>query len=87
MIGWLMNEELSVEWEMTEETQVLGENPCQYQFVYHRSNILWHMRSNLGSRGWKQATNHSYHLHSYAIHEIITPQKWRHSDDLHFEAT
>jgi hypothetical protein len=39
MIGWLMDMKQSVEWKCTGETEVLGENPLQCHFLYHRSHL------------------------------------------------
>jgi hypothetical protein len=38
MIGWLINMEHLVEWELRGETEILGENLPLCQFVHHRSH-------------------------------------------------
>jgi hypothetical protein len=38
MIGWLMNMEQLVEWELAGETEVLRENLSQHYFVHHKSH-------------------------------------------------
>jgi hypothetical protein len=48
----MMNVEQSVEWQLAGETEVLGENLTQCQFVHHKS-----LGSNPGRRGGKPATN------------------------------
>jgi hypothetical protein len=40
MIGWLMNVQQLVEWELVGETWVLGENPPQSQFA-HKFHVTW----------------------------------------------
>jgi hypothetical protein len=37
----MMNMEQSVEWELAEETDVLGENLPQRHFVHHKSYMTW----------------------------------------------
>jgi hypothetical protein len=37
----MMSVEQSVEWELEEKTEVLGENLPQYHFVHHKSNMAW----------------------------------------------
>jgi hypothetical protein len=37
----MMTVEQSVEWELTKETEVLGENLPQCYFVHHKSHITW----------------------------------------------
>jgi hypothetical protein len=37
----MMNVEQSVEWELTGETEVLGENLPQFYFVHHKSHMTW----------------------------------------------
>jgi hypothetical protein len=37
----MMNVEQSVEWEFTEETEVLGENLPHCHFVQHKSHMTW----------------------------------------------
>jgi hypothetical protein len=39
MIRWLMNVKQSVEWKVAGETEVLGENPPQCNFVHHKSHM------------------------------------------------
>jgi hypothetical protein len=41
MIGWSVNVEQLVEWELTGETEILGENPSQSLFVHHKSHMIW----------------------------------------------
>jgi hypothetical protein len=36
----MMNTEQSVEWELTGESEELGENLPQYHFVHHKSHVL-----------------------------------------------
>jgi hypothetical protein len=36
-----MNVEQPVEWELMEETEVLGENLSQCHFVHHKSHVNW----------------------------------------------
>jgi hypothetical protein len=37
----MMNVEQSVEWELAEENEVLGENLTQFHFVHHISHMTW----------------------------------------------
>jgi hypothetical protein len=37
----MMNVELSVEWELAGETEVLGEKLPQCHFVHHKFNMTW----------------------------------------------
>jgi hypothetical protein len=39
MVGWLMYMEQLVEWELTGETEILGENKQQFHIVHHKSNM------------------------------------------------
>jgi hypothetical protein len=41
IIEWLMNMEQLVEWELTGETEVLGEILPQFHFVHHKSHMSW----------------------------------------------
>jgi hypothetical protein len=52
----MMNPEQSVEWELAEETEVLGENLPQRHFVHHKSHMT-KPGLNPGRRGGKPATN------------------------------
>jgi hypothetical protein len=36
-----MNVEQLVEWELTEETEVIGENLPQCHYIHHKSYITW----------------------------------------------
>jgi hypothetical protein len=37
----IMSVEQSVEWELAEETEVLGENLAQCHFVHHNFHMTW----------------------------------------------
>jgi hypothetical protein len=37
----MMNVEQSVEWELEGDTEVVGENLPQYNFVHHKSHTIW----------------------------------------------
>jgi hypothetical protein len=52
----IMRMEKLVEWWLAGETEVLGENLPQYQFVHHKSHMTW-TGANPGSRGGEPATN------------------------------
>jgi hypothetical protein len=52
----MMNVEQSVEWELTEETEVLRENLTQCRLVHHKSHMTW-LGSSPGRRLRKPATN------------------------------
>jgi hypothetical protein len=54
---WLLNMEPLVEWELAEETDVLGENLPHCHFVHHEFHIT-DEESNPRRRGRKPATNH-----------------------------
>jgi hypothetical protein len=41
MIEWLMNMAQLVEWELTEETEILGVSLPQCHFVLHKSHMTW----------------------------------------------
>jgi hypothetical protein len=45
-----------VEWRLTGETEILGENLPQRHFVHHKFHLP-DLDSNPGRRGWKPATN------------------------------
>jgi hypothetical protein len=48
----------SVEWELSGETEVIGENLPQCHFVHHKSHMTWpDLGSNSGRRCGKPATN------------------------------
>jgi hypothetical protein len=52
-----MSVEQSVEWELAEETEVLGENLSQCHFVHHKSHMtcdlaLWNL---ISVRNWFRA--------------------------------
>jgi hypothetical protein len=47
-----MNIEQLVEWELAEESEVLGKNVLQYHFSYHKSNITWPV-IELGMPHWE----------------------------------
>jgi hypothetical protein len=36
-----MNMEQSVEWELAEETEVLGEKPAPVPLFHHKSHMIW----------------------------------------------
>jgi hypothetical protein len=38
----MMNVEQSVEWELAEETEVLGENLPHCHFLHNKSHMAWH---------------------------------------------
>jgi phage-related protein len=48
----MMNVDQSVEWELAEETEVLGEKLPQRHFVHHKCHMTWP-----GHEAGKQATN------------------------------
>jgi hypothetical protein len=52
----VMNVEQLVEWELTGETEVIGENLSQCHFLHHKSHIAG-QGSNPVRRGEKLATN------------------------------
>jgi hypothetical protein len=43
MVGWLINVEQLVGWELAEETEVFGENLLQCNFVRHKSHPGWRL--------------------------------------------
>jgi hypothetical protein len=43
MIGRLMNMNELVEWELAEETKVLGKSLPQCNFIHHKSHMIWHV--------------------------------------------
>jgi hypothetical protein len=53
----MMNVEQSVKRELAGETEVLGDNLPQCQFVHHQSHMSSDLGSNLGRRVGKPATN------------------------------
>jgi hypothetical protein len=58
MIGWLMNMEQFMEWELAGETEVLWENQPQYHSAYHKSHMIWpDLTSNPHHRGGRPTTN------------------------------
>jgi hypothetical protein len=48
----MMNVEQSVEWELVEETEVLGDNLPQSHFVHHKSHVIW-PRLEPGPQQWE----------------------------------
>jgi hypothetical protein len=52
----MMSVELSVEWELAGETEILGKNLLHCHFVHHKSHMTW-PGLEPGRRGGKPATN------------------------------
>jgi hypothetical protein len=57
MIGWLINVEQLLKWELTEEPKVLRRYPCECHFVHQKSHMIWPQGLNSACCCGEPATN------------------------------